>query len=172
MQEQKRAFVSVSHADHNMDPLKSTAEFVVELAKVGFQITAGPLTIQSLPLNKRELKIEEANLVKDLLKGRIGDFNIPFNVVVCPIPEKTEVQSMEQVEPVRVFLLAWGARNYERCAVITDLNQYNKILGLLRNGGITLQERRRLAIEAIDRINDYLGKCVHTLCKEEQEEQE
>ncbi len=63
---------------------------------------------------------------------------------------------MENIDIGGVTLLRAAAKNYKNVAVVTDSEDYEKIVGEIRtNGKICLQTRRRLALKAFEHTLEY-----------------
>ncbi len=81
----------------------------------------------------------------------------PVDVVVCNLypfadtvarPGVTEAEAVEEIDIGGVTLLRAAAKNFESVAVVCDPAEYLAILAALRGGEMTLEARRRLALQA------------------------
>ena len=81
----------------------------------------------------------------------------PVDVVVCNLypfadtvarPGVTEAEAVEEIDIGGVTLLRAAAKNFESVTVVCDPADYLAILAALRGGEMTLEARRRLALQA------------------------
>ncbi len=81
----------------------------------------------------------------------------PIDLVVCNLYpfERTvanagvsEAEAVENIDIGGVTLLRAGAKNFERVTVVVDPADYGPVLEALAVGGVSLDERRRLALKA------------------------
>jgi phosphoribosylaminoimidazolecarboxamide formyltransferase/IMP cyclohydrolase len=71
----------------------------------------------------------------------------PFAATIAR-PGATEAEAVEEIDIGGVTLLRAAAKNFESVAVLCDPADYAGALAALREGGISLDERRRLALAA------------------------
>jgi phosphoribosylaminoimidazolecarboxamide formyltransferase/IMP cyclohydrolase len=81
----------------------------------------------------------------------------PVDLVVCNLypfeatvarPGVTESEAVEEIDIGGVALLRAAAKNFEAVVVLCDPTHYAGAVAALHNGGIPLEERRRLALAA------------------------
>ena len=81
----------------------------------------------------------------------------PIDLVVCNLypfertiaePGVTVAEAVEQIDIGGVTLLRAAAKNFERVTVVVDSNDYGSVTEQLAGGGVSLDERRRLALKA------------------------
>ncbi len=82
---------------------------------------------------------------------------VPIDLVVCNLypfeqsiaePGVTVAEAVEQIDIGGVTLLRAAAKNFERVTVVVDPGDYGRVTEQLAGGGISLDERRRLALKA------------------------
>ena len=82
---------------------------------------------------------------------------IPIDLVVCNLypferavsdPDVILADAVEQIDIGGVTLLRAAAKNFERVTVVVDPGDYGRVAEQLAGGGISLDERRRLALKA------------------------
>ena len=87
----------------------------------------------------------------------------PFDLVVVSLyPFLETVQSgasidqcIEQIDIGGPTMIRGAAKNHHSVAVISNISQYQGIIGAIRNGGTTLEERKRYALEAFRATANY-----------------
>jgi phosphoribosylaminoimidazolecarboxamide formyltransferase / IMP cyclohydrolase len=89
---------------------------------------------------------------------------VAIDMVVCnlyPFQETiskdgvTLEEAIEQIDIGGVALLRAAAKNFARVVVVPEPSQYPAILASLRAGGVTVEQRRELAIQAFSTTNTY-----------------
>ncbi len=82
---------------------------------------------------------------------------VPIGLVVCNLypfertttsPDVSEAEAVENIDIGGVTLLRAAAKNFERVAVVVDPADYGLVLDAIAAGGVSLDERRRLALKA------------------------
>ncbi|MFH5804741.1 bifunctional phosphoribosylaminoimidazolecarboxamide formyltransferase/IMP cyclohydrolase [Alienimonas sp. DA493] len=66
-----------------------------------------------------------------------------------------EAETVEQIDIGGPSMLRSAAKNYERVAVVTDVEQYDDVLAKLRGEGLTVEDRRILAASAFAKTAAY-----------------
>ena len=98
-----------------------------------------------------------ADLRLETHRGQLDDLGIePFDLVVSNLyPFLQTVQSgatpdecVEQIDIGGPSMVRAAAKNHPSVAIVTSPDQYDELLAAVRDGGTTLDQRRRLAAEA------------------------
>jgi phosphoribosylaminoimidazolecarboxamide formyltransferase/IMP cyclohydrolase len=98
-----------------------------------------------------------ADLRLDTHRGQLQDLGIePFDLVVSNLyPFLQTVQSgatpdecVEQIDIGGPSMVRAAAKNHPSVAIVTSPDQYDELLAAVRDGGTTIEQRRRLAAEA------------------------
>lgn len=97
--------------------------------------------------------------------GELRDAEItPIDLVVCNLypfidtvsaPDVEELVAIEQIDIGGVTLLRAAAKNFERVSVVCDPTTYADVLSWIMEGGITVEQRRALALSAFRHTAQY-----------------
>ena len=89
---------------------------------------------------------------------------VPFEVVVCNLypfektvarPKVSLEEAVEQIDVGGPSMVRAAAKNHAYVAVVTDPEQYRAVLANLRDGGLSPEFRRKLALAAFERTATY-----------------
>ncbi|KAK6747258.1 hypothetical protein RB195_000458 [Necator americanus] len=78
----------------------------------------------------------------------------PFRSTVAN-PNCTEEAAIENIDIGGVTLLRAAAKNHTRVSVLCDPSDYGNFLNKIRGGGVSLEERRLLALKAFEHTSSY-----------------
>lgn len=89
----------------------------------------------------------------------------PFKKTVAK-PDVTLEDAIENIDIGGPTMVRAGAKNYQDVAIVTKPSQYNKVLEELRKGDISLETKKKLALEAFEMTADYDNAITSYLEKE------
>lgn len=182
MTQVKRALISVSNKSGLVDFAKQLSVLGVEIVSTGSTATeiaaAGiPVTqvssVTGFPesLDGRVKTLHPkihggilADLRKDSHKQQLNELGIsPFELVVVNLyPFRETVRSgasfeeiIEQIDVGGPAMVRAAAKNHANVAVVVDPGRYSEVLEQIRSGGLSLEFRKSLALEAFSHTAAY-----------------
>ncbi|KAI7898436.1 phosphoribosylaminoimidazolecarboxamide formyltransferase/IMP cyclohydrolase [Cokeromyces recurvatus] len=97
---------------------------------------------------------------RDLAEQHIEKIDIvvcnlyPFKETIAK-PDVTIPQAVEEIDIGGVTLLRAAAKNHARVSILSDPNDYSKVINELKDGEITQETRNMLALKAFNHTADY-----------------
>ncbi len=113
------------------------------------KIYGGILAVRDNPLHMKDAKKNGIDYI-DLVAVNL----YPFEKTIADTNSSLD-EAIENIDIGGPALVRAAAKNYRHVVIITDPEDYSKILKELDNGDISLKTKERLAVKAFRRIADY-----------------